>query len=148
MQRFPLIRLVFGTAICALLAFPAFAGESSVMMAAAKGKKTQAAPAASAGDIQAQLDTFAKNYLKNMNDCVSPSKKSKKSGHGGMYYLEYDTNSIRTSYKPSSNPAVQYIGYLHYDEVTYVCTGNNDCKQASRNKLTELIMYVKGKWTY
>ena len=147
MQRFPLIKLVLGTAICALLAFPAFAGDSSFMVAAAKGKKTQAAPAASAGDIQAQLDTFAKNYLKNMNDCVSPSKKKQKSGHGGTYYLEYDPNSIRTSYKPSSNPAVQYIGYLHYDEVTYVCKGN-DCKPASRNKLTELIMYVKGKWTY
>ena len=146
MQRFPFIRLVLGTAICAVLAFPAFAGESSLMVAAAKEKK-QAAPAASAGDIQAQLDTFAKSYLKNMNDCVSPSKKSKKSGHGGMYYLEYDPNSLRTSYKPSSNPAVQYVGYLHYDEVTYVCKGD-DCKPTDRNKLTELIMYVKGKWTY
>lgn len=135
MQRFPFFRVLLGAALCAALTLPAYAGDGSFLTAAAKGQKKQAAPAPSAADLQAQLDDFGRKHLQNMNkNCIKSSTSR----------TEYDLKSLKTHYKPSANPAVQYIGYLEYDELTYPCTS---CPPR-RDRMTELIMYVKGRWTY
>lgn len=135
-----LSKMILGATLCALMAVPsAFAGEDSFLVAASKGKKKQAKPVSS-GNIQEQLDVFAKNHLKNMNVRCLTTPSS---------YTEYDTKSLQTSYKPSANAAVQYIGYLHYDEVTYMCSRKKkDCPPSRRERMTELVMYINGKWTY
>lgn len=135
MQRSFFLHLLCSAACCAVLAFPAFAGDSSLVAAAAKGKKKQAAHTPTPGELQTKLDAFAKDHLQNMNkNCIKSSTSR----------TEYDLKSLKTHYKPSANPAVQYIGFLEYDEVTYPCS---DCSPR-RDRMTELVMYVKGKWTY
>lgn len=162
MQSSYFFRLVLGAALCLAMASPAFSSEATTLVAASKGKKSQAASTVnhSPAAVQSQLDEFAQKTIASINRCVLPSanKKEIKRGPGGGFtarYIEIDPRSVSTSYKASQNTAVQYIGYMNYDEVEYVCNGKTEaaaksgpCTQTRREKLTELVKYVNGKWTY
>lgn len=119
------------------------------------------APAAATGDkVHEQLDKFAYNIICSINKCVLPSEGKKEvlknaDGTFTARYLSVDPSSISTSYKVTDNKAVKYIGYMRYVETEYRCTAATK-KEAekgpfvaqSRNSMTELVKYVKGKWTY
>lgn len=141
-RRSPLTRTVLFTALCLALATPAFAAESHEK-------------------VQKKLDEFARTTIASLNRCVMPSSGKKeftKNGDGTYSgrYVEIDPQSISTSYKkPEKSSAVQYIGYMRYTEVEYVCKGKTKaeadkgpCTPTRKESLTELIKYVKGKWTY
>ncbi len=125
-----------------------------------KGKKSDVADDSPAA-VQGKLDEFARNTIASINRCVLPSsgKKEITQNSNGSYtarYIEIDPKSIATSYKPATNPGVvTYIGYMYYDEAEYTCTANSKASAAQgpfqlrrKERLTELIKYVKGKWTY
>lgn len=72
-------------------------------------------------------------------------------------YREMDPKSFQTSFSApkSSNPpkGLQYIATIHYDEVDWRCTAPNKAAAqkgpftASRQRTTEWIKYLNGKWT-
>ncbi len=110
--------------------------------------------------IQRGLDEFAKTAALSMNKNLRPSEKFKQvekcpEGYRASY-LAVDTASMNTSYNaPESSKTVSYVGRMVYHEVEYVCiapTKEDALKgpfvENKREKVTELIKYMKGKWTY
>jgi hypothetical protein len=157
MNMHHVFRLLCSFALCLALAAPALALDASPRLASGQSKKVASA---SHTDIQAKLDAFAKKTVASINRCVMPSKAKKeiKPGSGGGYmarYVEIDPRSVRTSFKVSSSSVVSHIGYLNYDEVEYICTGANakaaasaPCSPIRRQRMTELVKFVNGQWTY
>jgi hypothetical protein len=145
---------------CLVMAFPA--------VSAAAAKKTAPAPAAkkaakadSPEELTKGLHEFGLKLAESYNRCVKGSKAKKdiQQNADGSYtavYHEIDPKSITCSYKDSSDPKgpVKYIGTLNYAEVKYTCTAPTKAEAEkgpfteSRSSTTELIKYVKGKWTY
>jgi hypothetical protein len=124
--------------------------------------RTSSAPNPSAEDqVQQKLDVFARQTISSINRAVLPSASKKEvvqnaDGTFTARYIEVDPSTIVTSYRtPEDNKSVAYIGYMDYVEIEYVCTAK-DRKDAlsgpftvrRRAPLTELIKYVRGKWTY
>jgi hypothetical protein len=149
--------IVVGFMLSVALVAQAQAADTPLLLAAAK--KAKAGASAPAGDVQAQLDAFAQRTIASINRCVIPSKAKKEvTNSGGKYtarYVEIDPASVRTSYKSSTSSVVSYIGYMNYEEVEYVCTGSSakaansgPCVPLRREKMTELVKYVNGDWTY
>lgn len=112
-------------------------------------------------EANATLRVFANNALEKMNRLVIPSKGKKEIRQNGngtwtARYTEIDVNSIQTSVAvPADTKFVQYVGYMRYVDVEYICTA--DTKQAalngpfkvnSKESLTELVKCQKGKWGY
>ena len=167
---FIISRVLLGTALCLALAVPALAEGTTAKNSPAQ--KSSTAPAKSSGNktasteapdkLQQNLDSFAHKTIGSINRCVLPSsgKKEVKKNPDGSFtarYIEVDPKSVATSYKPSenNNKLVPYIGYMRYDEVEYVSTAatqkealDGPFKQSSRVSMTELVKYVKGKWSY
>jgi hypothetical protein len=124
--------------------------------------KPHSAPDPSAEDqVQKTLDDFARQIVTSINRTVLPSASKKEviqnsDGTFTARYIEVDPSTVATSYKqPEDNRSVGYIGYMDYVEVEYVCTARNRKDALSgpftvhrRVPLTELIKYVRGKWTY
>lgn len=118
------------------------------------------APAASAADkVQSDLDTYAQWYLQTMNKEIRPGMSSKevvKHPDGFIArYMQIDPASLKTSYSVSENKAVAYIGRVMFHRVEYVCIAKSKEQalagpfvEANRQPVTELIMHMKGKWTY
>jgi hypothetical protein len=155
MKNFLFFRIVLGLALCLALAAQVQAADDSLLLASGKSKKAASSPA----DIQSKLDDFAKKTIDSINRCVLPSKAKKEikpaaDGYAARY-LEIDPRSVRTTYKVSSSTVVSHIGYMNYDEVEYICTGKNaraaaaaPCSPIRRQRMTELVKYVNGQWTY
>ncbi len=125
---------------------------------AAKGKP---APLSVPEKLQADLDVFAKKCVISMNNQLKPGLKSKEvnphpSGGYVARYMTVDPDSLTTSYNPTeNNKYVQYIGKMLYHEVEYSCVGQTKeqalagpFNEVNRIPVTELIKYMKGKWTY
>jgi hypothetical protein len=143
-------------ALCLVLAAPSLAVGKPAPV------KHLAAQGSSAEDqIQQKLDVFAQQIISAINRAVLPSVSKKEviqnaDGTFTARYIEVDPSTVATSYRqPEDNKAVAYVGYMNYVEIEYVCTARNR-KDAltgpftvrSRAPLTELVKYVKGKWTY
>ncbi len=176
MNTFPMLRsLLLGAALSLLLVAPALAAEVKPAPNAKPAAKAAAKPKAKAtskkaaskstttnsADLQARLDEFARNTVASMNRCVLPScdKKEVRQNADGTFtarYIEIDPKSIETSYKkPENSKIVNYIGYMNYAEIEYVCTAGTKnaalagpFTPARREHMTELVKYMKGKWTY
>ena len=163
-----LARLLFLTLVFAFTS-PAFAAESGTAKkapaakASVKNKKlaadTTPVPVADAGKLQSDLDIFAKACVINMNNQMKPGIKSKqitKTPDGfRAHYNAVDPDSLTTSYSPSEHKIVPYVGRMMYHEVEYVCIGKTEkdalagpFSEVNRRPMTELIKYMKGKWTY
>ena len=106
--------------------------------------------------IKKSLDTFAKDCLVRMNKVTHKATQKLPNGTYMATYMEYDSNSLETSYSPVvNNKTIKYIGRMHYVEIEYTCTGKNAKEalagpytEANRTPVTELIKYKAGKWTY
>ncbi|MDR2161089.1 MAG: hypothetical protein LBO77_02975 [Desulfovibrio sp.] len=121
-----------------------------------------AAPAKASGDqVQQKLDAFARRTISSINRAVLPSslKKEVSRNNDGTFtarYIEVDPDTISTSYlTPEDSALVSYIGYMHYVEIEYICTArdqkgalNGPFIPRKRAPVTEIIKYIKGKWTY
>jgi hypothetical protein len=135
--------------------------------APAAGKKTAAKPAPAAGKssdeiMHKKLEEFGHDAIAKMNKHALPSlgKKEVVQNKDGSYtarYVSIDPTSLRVSFKKAEPPAgtVSHIGYLHYTEREYFCTAST--AEAAKNGTfepkinrgqTELIKYVRGKWSY
>jgi hypothetical protein len=125
------------------------------------GAKKPAAPANSPEALQKGLDDFAKSTIATLNRVAIHSAHKKeivKNADGSFTarYVEIDPNSIRTSYKKPEQPGpVTYIGYMSYNEVEYHCTAPTRAAAdkgpfavSNSKRLTELVKYLNGKWTY
>ncbi len=142
---------------CILIAFVCLA-------AALHGQDALAASAAEAHShdtLTKNLHAFGLDIAEKYNKHVKGSKAKKDvvknaDGTWTAVYHEIDPQSIRCSYRDSSNPKgpVRYIGTLHYAEVKHVCTAPSKAAAEKgpftqhRTGTTELVKYVKGKWTY
>ena len=168
-NSFIISRVLLGTALCLALAVPAMAEGTPVKKspapATAPAKKASGKKATAAVEtpeqVQEKLDSFAQRTIVSINRCVLPSsgKKEVKKNEDGSFtarYIEVDPKSVSTSYKePESSKAVTYIGYMRYMEIEYSCTAashseavNGPFTAQRRESMTELVKYVKGKWTY
>jgi hypothetical protein len=143
------IILVF---FCLVMAVPAPATGSTAK--AAKGESQEELLTRTLHQFGVQI---AEAYNRNVNG--SKAKKDTRKNADGTYtaiYYEIDLNSIAGTYKESSNPKgpVKYIGTLTYAEVRYVNTAPTraEAEQGpflqSRSTTTELVKYVRGKWSY
>ncbi|MDR2076105.1 MAG: hypothetical protein LBP61_04130 [Desulfovibrio sp.] len=149
-------RVFFAAALCLVLAVP------SPVEGKSAPQKLLSPQSASADDqVQKKLDAFARQTISSINRAVLPSASKKEvvqnaDGTFTARYIEVDPNTLATSYRqPEDNKAVAYVGYLDYVEVEYVCTARNRADALNgpftvrrRAPLTELIKYIKGKWTY
>lgn len=140
---------------------PAFAaeGRSVGKVPAAKASKPVSSPGADSGSLQKDLDVFAISCVAKMNEQMMPGIKSKQvvrvpEGYQAKY-TAVDPNSLTTSYRPSEHKIVPYVGRMMYHEVEYVCVGKTreealagPFSEVTRRPMTELIKYMKGKWTY
>ncbi len=130
---------------------------------AAPVKKSAQAPvpvaAADPEKLQQDLDVFAKSCVVNMNNQIKPGIRTKqltKTPEGFQaHYIAVDPDSLSTSFSPSEHKIVPYIGRMMYHEVEYVCMGKTEKEalagpfnEVNRRPMTELIKYMKGKWTY
>ena len=119
------------------------------------------AKAESQEELVKKLHEFGLGVAESYNRCVKGNKKNKdiERNSDGSYtavYHEIDPKSITCSYKDSSNPSgpVKYIGTLNYSEVKYVCTAPSKAAAEKgpftqyRTNTTELVKYMKGKWSY
>ncbi len=135
---------------------PAPAGSKKAVPAT--GKKLP--PGESPERLQQDLDVFAKKCVVSMNNQLKPGPKNKEVAphpNGGYVarYMTVDPDSLQTSYNSSANKYVKYIGKMIYHEVEYSCTAPTreqalagPFSEINRVPITELIKYMKGKWTY
>ncbi len=143
--------------ICASITFTFSAPTQSV----AAAKKAAAKAAETPDAVNAKLTTFGKSTISAINSCILPSQKSKevKVNKDGSYtarYIAVDESTLKVSHKkPESSKAIQYVGFLSYHEVEYVCTAKTreaalkgPFTEARRQPLQELVKYMKGKWSY
>ena len=158
------------TLLCAFTS-PAFAAESAPAKksapakSSAKAKKSESAstsapaPVADGNKLKADLDVFAKSCVISMNRQIKPginTKQVTKTPDGyRAHYTAVDPDSLNTSYSPSEHKIVPYIGRMMYHEVEYVSSGKTEkdalagpFSEVNRRPMTELIKYMKGKWTY
>ena len=110
--------------------------------------------------LQQDLDSFAKKCVISMNSQLRPGLHTKEVAphpNGGYVarYMVVDADSLQTSYNPAENKYVQYVGKMIYHEVEYSSTGTTKeqalagpFNEVNRVPVTELIKYMKGKWTY
>ncbi|MDR1946675.1 MAG: hypothetical protein LBQ51_05865 [Desulfovibrio sp.] len=129
----------------------------------AAGSKVATAPAGQNLDeiMHRKLEEFAREAIETMNTHALPSqnKKEIKKNADGSYtarYVAIDPSSIRVSFKKAeSTGAVSHIGYMHYTEREYFCTASTEA--AAKNgpfepkinkSQTELVKYMRGKWSY
>jgi outer membrane biosynthesis protein TonB len=111
--------------------------------------------------LHQKLEEFGRGAIEKMNRHALPSlhKKEVKKNADGSYtarYVAIDPESLRVSFK-KAEPAgtVSHIGYLHYAEKEYFCTAPTEAEaknghfepKISRGQ-TELIKYMRGKWSY
>jgi hypothetical protein len=134
--------------------------------APAAGRKTASIPASPAVQnsdevLHKKLEEFGREAIEKMNKHALPSlgKKEVKKNADGSYtarYVAIDPGSLRVSFK-KAEPAgvVSHIGYLHYVEREYFCTAatedaakNGHFEPKINKGQTELIKYVRGKWSY
>jgi hypothetical protein len=148
--------MLLTAALCLVLAVPSQAEGKSAPL------KLSSPQDSSSGDqVQQKLDDFARQTISSINRAVLPSasKKEVTQNADGTFtarYIEVDPATISTSYKqPDDTKIVAYIGYMDYVEIEYVCTAKNRKDALNgpftarhRVPLTEIIKYVKGKWTY
>ncbi|MCL1939065.1 MAG: hypothetical protein FWG04_00180 [Desulfovibrionaceae bacterium] len=143
---------------CLVMAFPAVSAAAAKTAPPAAKK---AAKADSPEELTKGLHEFGLKLAESYNRCVKGSKAKKDilQNADGSYtavYHEIDPQSITGSYKDSSDPKgpVKYIGTLTYAEVKYTSTAPTKAEAEkgpfteSRSSTTELIKYVKGKWSY
>lgn len=136
-------------------------GLTAPMLNAAPAAAAAAAAAESQEQLTQKLHQFGLNVAESYNRCVKGNKKNKeftKNSDGSFtaVYYEIDPKSVTVSYRDSSNPKgpVRYIGTLNYAEVKYSCTGKTKAEAEKgpfteqRSMTTELVKYVKGKWSY
>ncbi|MDR3176052.1 MAG: hypothetical protein LBU06_05920 [Desulfovibrio sp.] len=133
--------------------------------APAKAAPAKAAPAKASADaddaIKQKLDEFARSIVDSFNRTIMPSEKKKevKKNSDGTYiarYIAVDPVSINTSYKKSEgNPPVVYVGTIRYVEKEFYCIAATKAAAErgpfalkSSESTTELVKYVKGRWTY
>jgi hypothetical protein len=143
-------------------ATPAKAAPAKTTPAKPAPVKAAAAPNAGAGDeIKQKLDEFARSIVDSFNRTIMPSEKKKevRKNSDGTYIARYfavDPASIDTSYKKSEgNPPVVYVGTIRYVEKEFYCIGpTKDAAERgpftlkSSEGTTELVKYVRGRWSY
>jgi hypothetical protein len=142
--------------LCLVVAAPSLAAGK-----ASAGKQATAKASPAGDQIQQKLDVFARQIITSINRAVLPSSSKKEvvqnaDGTFTARYIEVDPSTVATSYRqPEDNKSVTYVGYMDYVEIEYVCTAGNrkdalngPFKVRSRAPLTELVKYVRGKWTY
>jgi hypothetical protein len=131
------------------------------------GKKTASKPAPAAGKspdeiMHQKLEEFGRDAVERMNKHALPSQGKKevlknKDGSYTARYVSIDPASLRVSFKKAEPPAgtVSHIGYLHYVEREYFCTAptaeaakNGPFEPKISRGQTELIKYMRGKWSY
>ena len=140
---------------CLVVAAPALAISSTA------AKSTRAAKGVPHEELDKKLREFGVQLAESYNRNVlgSKAKKDIKKNADGTYtaiYHEIDISSIAGSFKESSNPSgpVKYIGTLTYAEVRYTSTAPTRAEaekgpfSESRTTTTELVKYVRGKWSY
>ena len=122
-------------------------------------KTVHAAQADTPEKVQNDLDTYAAQYLHTMNREIKPGAKSiEVVEHPEGYiarYLENDLESLTTSFSTPENKSVAYVGRVMFHRVEYVSIAKTKQQaldgpfvEANRSPRTELIMHMKGKWTY
>ncbi|MDR2124341.1 MAG: hypothetical protein LBP38_05075 [Desulfovibrio sp.] len=131
------------------------------------GKKTASKPAPAAGKnadevLHQKLEAFGRDAIETMNRHALPSQGKKevlknKDGSYTARYVSIDPASLSVSFKKAEPPAgtVSHIGYLRYVSKEYFCTASTESAakngpfepRMSRGH-TELIKYVRGKWSY
>ena len=120
-----------------------------------ENKASQLSPAEMAA--YAELEIFAKNFVRKSNQNIMPSKAKPKveasSGVVIVSYVEIDPYSIELEILPVQNEHFQYIAKMRYLERHFVGRGT-DVRSAMSGKLelvatqriTELPRYVASKW--
>jgi hypothetical protein len=109
--------------------------------------------------VQAEFDTFTKNYLdkirNNMCDTASARKLTKNSDGFVGTYSEVDAESRTIQVKTSSSKACPFIGVMRYKERHYSCEGGNKsqaaqgpCNVVKVSGMTEIFRYSDGKWQH
>jgi outer membrane biosynthesis protein TonB len=109
--------------------------------------------------IQRDLEIYAVAYLETMNTHIKPSIRDKEVAPAPegfrARYRAIDPASLATSYSVSENKAVAYVGRVRYHEVEYICLGKTreealagPFSEANRRPITEIVMHIRGKWTY
>ena len=122
-------------------------------------QKNAATAAHSPEKIQQDLDTYALWYINTMIQEMKPGIKSKKiDKHPEGFIASYwtiDPASLKTSFSVSENKAVAYIGRVIYHRVEYICISSSEKNalagpfiESNRQPTTDIIMHLKGKWTY
>ena len=107
--------------------------------------------------IQADLNTFARQYVSSANKRMSVNRaRPQIVKRGGMYvatFTEIDMQTITTQMSKSNSKHFDYVATLSYNELTFESAGKTRTEATSGQfrcvkvrKLTELPRYVKGKW--
>ena len=110
--------------------------------------------------LHRQLMEFMHKTIASMNRQRKPginTKEVKRTSNGKYvaHYIAVDANSLEAKYKVTQNKTVPYVGQVVYYEIKYTCTGDTE-RQAlagpfsenDRVPVTELIKYMRGRWTY
>ena len=145
-------RALLGAALCLALGTGIALTSSTAAIAAGESQEA----------VQKKLDSFVQQYAASFNRCVVPSKAKmavtkNPDGTFTATYREMDPKSFQTSFSTpkGANPpkGLQYIATIHYDEVDWRCTAPSKTDavkgpfNASRQRTTEWIKYLNGKWT-
>lgn len=107
--------------------------------------------------IQADLNTFARQYVSSANKRMSVNRvRPQVVKRGAMYvatFTEIDLQTISTQMRKSNSKHFDYVATLSYNELTFESAGKTRKEATSGQfrcvkvrKLTELPRYVKGKW--
>jgi len=131
------------------------------LVMAAPATAASSTPASYNEELTGKLHAFGVQLAESYNRTVNGSKARKtiQKNTDGTYtaiYHEIDLDSITASFKESSDPKgpVKYIGILTYAEVKHVSTAPTRAEAekgpftASRSTTTELVKYIRGRWTY
>ncbi len=128
---------------------------------ASKKKEAPKAGGKKTGDVGSALEVFALDIIDkiNVHSLHAENKKKVVKNPDGTYSAHYkavDRKSLRTSYsKPDNAKSIAFIGHIAYEEVSYVCVGENaaavknaPCKELLREPMQELVKHKNGRWTY
>jgi hypothetical protein len=110
--------------------------------------------------MQRQLVEFMQKTITSMNRQRKPGINAKEVTRtsNGMYkarYLFVEPESLVASHKATGKKAVPYVGQVVYYEIEYVSIGATErqaqagpFRESDRMPITEIIKYMRGKWTY
>ena len=107
--------------------------------------------------IFAELEKYAKNFVKRSNNSMTPSKArpkiEKRDGQVIVTYMEIDHTSINLEILPAKSKYFEYIAKMRYVERQLQCTSTDldsamsgQFRILASRRVTELPRYIQSKW--